>query len=125
MKADKLQVDSESKGRPAAQTLADAVMSRRSIRAFLPDPVPQEKIEKILDIASRAPSGTNTQPWKVYVVSGDARLALSEEILSAFMNDEDHQFEFKYYPDEIGEPYLARRRANGWGLYGTIGIVKG
>ena len=116
---------SESKGREAAQDIVGATTTRRSIRAFLPDPVPQEQIEEILSISSRAPSGTNTQPWKVYVVSGDARVALSQEILNAFMNDEDHQFEFKYYPDEIGEPYLARRRANGWGLYGTIGIVKG
>ncbi|MBV1903551.1 MAG: nitroreductase [Marinosulfonomonas sp.] len=125
MKADKLHKTSESKGRGAVQDIVGAISSRRSIRAFLPDQVPQKQIEEILSIASRAPSGTNTQPWKVYVVSGDARLALSQEILTAFMNDEDHQFEFKYYPDEIGEPYLARRRANGWGLYGTIGIVKG
>jgi len=125
MKADKLDTNSKAKGRPAVQNLVDVVTSRRSIRAFLPDPVPREQIEKILKIASRAPSGTNTQPWKVYVVSGKARVALSAEILTAFMNDEDHQFEFSYYPKEIGEPYLARRRANGWGLYGTIGIVKG
>ena len=56
---------------PMNETLneIDAVLkSRRSIRAFLPTPVARDEIEAILEAASRAPSGTNTQPWKVYVV---------------------------------------------------------
>ena len=61
--------------RPAPSTTA--ITSRRSIRAFLPTPVPRETIEAILAVAARAPSGTNTQPWKVYVLTGDALKSLS------------------------------------------------
>ena len=60
-----------------------AITSRRSIRAFLPTPVPRETIEEILAVASRAPSGTNTQPWNVWVLTGDAKAELSRKILAA------------------------------------------
>ena len=51
----------------------EAVRSRRSIRAFRPDPVPRKLVEEVIAIASLAPSGTNIQPWKVHVVAGDVR----------------------------------------------------
>ncbi|MEP7101363.1 MAG: nitroreductase family protein, partial [Burkholderiales bacterium] len=50
-----------------------AIITRRSLRAFLATKVPRETIEAILEVAARAPSGTNTQPWKVYVLTGDAK----------------------------------------------------
>ena len=65
-----------------------AITSRRSIRAFLDQPVAREDIEKILEVASRAPSGTNTQPWKVYVLTGQARTALSSAILAVHLDPE-------------------------------------
>ena len=69
--------------KPTAESTAavDAVItSRRSIRAYLPTPVPRETIERILEVAARAPSGTNTQPWKVYVLTGAAKEGLSAKI---------------------------------------------
>ena len=55
---------------PEQQAVDAAITSRRSIRAFLPTPVPREDIEAILEDAARPPSGTNTQPWQVYEVTG-------------------------------------------------------
>jgi nitroreductase len=109
-----------------ARTADDAITSRRSVRAFLPTPVPRPLIEHILAVASRAPSGTNMQPWCVHVVAGEAKERLSRTILDAFeAGGEGHTRPWKYYPDELFEPYLSRRRAVGWGLYGLLGIQKG
>ena len=103
----------------------DAIRSRRSVRAFLPGKVDLEVVKRILSTASRAPSGSNTQPWKVYVVEGDVRDRLCAEILQAHETGEEHRFEYSYYPEEWREPHLSRRRKSGWGLYGTLGIQKG
>jgi nitroreductase len=109
-----------------AQSVEDAISSRRSVRAFLPHPVPRALIEHILEVASRAPSGTNMQPWSVHVVTGEAKEKLSRAILDAIeAGDEGNERAWKYYPDEFFEPYLSRRRAVGWGLYGLLGIKKG
>ncbi len=112
-------------GRPATPTLKNAIHQRRSIRAFLPDPVPDETIRALLALAACAPSGTNTQPWKVHVVRGAARDQLCDEIVAAFLAGDQYSEEYAYAPDPWGEPYLSRRRANGWGLYGALGIEKG
>jgi nitroreductase len=105
----------------------DAVMAgRHAVRAFLPTPVPRATIEAILAVARRAPSGTNLQPWRVHVLTGAARQRLVEAVCVAYDNDEPgHQAEYNYYPAEFFEPYLARRRKIGWGLYGLLGIEKG
>ena len=112
-----------------AATVEDAITSRRSIRRFLPDPVDRETVEHLLAVASRAPSGTNIQPWKVYVVAGEAKAALSATILEAYdsVRDGDEKFEreYNYYPLEFTEIHLARRRKIGWDLYGLLGIAKG
>jgi nitroreductase len=109
-----------------ATTVDEAITSRRSVRAFLPAPVPRALIEHILAVASRAPSGTNMQPWFVHVVAGETKERLSRAILDAFeAGEEDHTRPWKYYPDEFFEPYLSRRRAVGWGLYNLLGIRKG
>ncbi|OWW19167.1 nitroreductase [Noviherbaspirillum denitrificans] len=110
------------------QKLVDAaITSRRSIRAFLPTPVAREDIEAILDVASRAPSGTNTQPWKVYVLTGAAKERLSEDILAAH-NDpaiaKEHAEEYAYYPREWASPYIDRRRKVGWDLYSLLGLSR-
>ncbi|MEJ0042071.1 MAG: nitroreductase family protein [Rhizomicrobium sp.] len=59
----------------------DALHARKSVRAFKPDPVPRELVEELLTLASRAPSGTNIQPWKVHVVAGAVRRRLEAEVL--------------------------------------------
>ncbi len=101
----------------------EALTSRRSVRAFLPTPVDEQTIRDILQVAARAPSGTNMQPWKVYVVTGDRKQQLSDAILSCGIRPEKATWdEYKYYPDQFFEPYLTRRRAVGFALYNLLGI---
>ena len=105
----------------------EAISSRRSIRAFLPTPVSQQTIENILDTAARAPSGTNIQPWKTYVLTGDSLAGLSQAILKVYNDPEsakDHTEEYAYYPREWVSPYIERRRKIGWDLYGLLGITR-
>ena len=104
-----------------------AITSRRSIRAYLPTPVPRSVLEDIFAVAARAPSGTNTQPWKVHVLTGAAKLALSSDIRAAFDNPVErarHTEEYAYYPLEWRSPYVERRRKVGWDLYALLGIGK-
>jgi nitroreductase len=104
-----------------------AITSRRSQRAFLPTPVPRADLEAILAVASRAPSGTNTQPWKVHVLTGEAKTALSRDILTAYHDPaerEKHTEPYAYYPTEWRSPYVDRRRKVGWDLYQLLGIAK-
>jgi nitroreductase len=104
-----------------------AITSRRSIRAFLPTPVPRSTVEAILDVAARAPSGTNTQPWRVHVLTGAAKQRLSVRIRAAYDDPAQratHEEEYAYYPTEWVAPYIDRRRKVGWDLYGLLGIGK-
>jgi nitroreductase len=108
-----------------------AIASRRSVRAFRPTPVPRTMIEEILAVAARAPSGVNTQPWKVTVLTGRAKDALSTKILAehdaraAAGSTGADVGEYDYYPTEWAPPYIERRRKVGWDLYGLLGIAKG
>jgi nitroreductase len=89
--------------------------------------VPRALLEEILVVASRAPSGTNTQPWQVHVLTGAARARLAAAIVAAYDDPEQarsHSEEYAYYPREWVEPYLGRRRKVGWDLYGLLGIGK-
>ncbi len=113
---------------PEQTAAADAaITSRRSIRAYLPKPVPRQLIEELLAVAARAPSGTNTQPWQVHVLTGEAKDRLSASILQAF-NDPvqraQHTEAYDYYPTEWRSPYIDRRRKVGWDLYSLLGIGK-
>jgi len=109
-----------------AATPAEAILSRRSIRAFLPTPVPRETVERILDIARHAPNGSNIQPWRVFVVAGTRRDRLVEAILAADGADAPgYDEDYRYYPEEWVEPYLGRRRQLGKALYQLVGIAKG
>jgi nitroreductase len=110
------------------QKIVDAaITSRRSIRAFLPKPVDRADIENILGVAARAPSGTNTQPWKAYVVTGAAKEKLSSGILHAYHDPvlaKQHTEEYHYYPSKWVSPYIERRRKVGWDLYGLLGLTR-
>ncbi|MEY3272402.1 MAG: hypothetical protein RLZZ341_1303 [Pseudomonadota bacterium] len=116
--------------KPTSESIAavdHAITSRHSIRAYRPDPVPRELIEQILAVAARAPSGTNTQPWQVHVLTGEAKAALSREIRAAYDDPEErarHTEPYAYYPTEWRSPYIDRRRQVGWALYGLLGIGK-
>ena len=110
------------------QEIVDAaITSRRSIRAFLPTEVAREDIERILEVAARAPSGTNTQPWKVVVLTGQARQRLSEAITAVYADPaqaRQHTEEYAYYPREWISPYIDRRRKVGWDLYALLGLTR-
>ncbi|MCU4387671.1 nitroreductase [Acinetobacter haemolyticus] len=110
----------------------EAIRSRHSVRAFLDRPVEQQIIKDILDVACRAPSGTNTQPWKVYVITGKKRTEMIDRVCTAqaesFQNPalaSQYKETFAYYPETWISPFIDRRRENGWGLYGLLGIQKG
>ncbi|MBV8525267.1 MAG: nitroreductase [Acetobacteraceae bacterium] len=109
---------------PAAY-VESAIVSRRSVRAFLRQPVPREIVERILNVAARAPSGTNMQPWRVYVLTDGPKDRLSRAVLDAFESDEPGHTEYRYYPAQFFEPYLSRRRKVGFDLYGLLGIRRG
>jgi nitroreductase len=111
----------------ARRAIAEAMLSRRSTRAFLPTPVARETIEEILALAARAPSGTNTQPWHVYVLTGASLRALSARLVAAYDDPAEraqHSEEYAYYPTEWRSPFIERRRKVGWDLYGLLGIGK-
>ena len=108
-----------------------AIDSRISVRAFTQQPVERADLEAILQLASRAPSGTNTQPWRVYVLQGSSRQALVEKVCAAhdaLRADPSlaglYTEEYDYYPTDWVSPYIDRRRENGWGLYGLLGITR-
>jgi nitroreductase len=106
----------------------DNIKARRSIRAFLPKPVEKQEILDLLNVAARAPSGTNTQPWQVYIITGSKKQALSDEIISIFNNPEalkEQTEEYNYYPSSWVDPYISRRRKVGFDLYGLLGLGKG
>ncbi|MDE2430088.1 MAG: nitroreductase [Burkholderiales bacterium] len=107
------------------QVIDDVMTSRRSTRAFLSKTVETEDIRKILEVSSRAPSGSNTQPWKVYVLTGNKLKKLSNSILAAHNSPEvlqSHKEEYNYYPVKWITPYLERRRKIGWDLYSLLGL---
>jgi nitroreductase len=109
-------------------SVAQALLTRRSVRAFLPTPIPRETIVEILRQAARAPSGTNTQPWNVYVLTGATRERVSHVVSLAYddpRREELYRDEYHYYPDRWISPYIDRRRKIGWDLYGLLGIGKG
>ena len=108
-----------------------AISSRQSARAFTDQPVPRDLVQALLTVASRAPSGTNTQPWKVYVLQGASRTGLVGKVCAA--HDQvradptlaaQYIEEYDYYPQKWVSPYIDRRRENGWSLYGLLGIGK-
>lgn len=108
-----------------------AITSRMSVRAFTSQAVERSAIAHILQVASRAPSGTNCQPWKVYVLQGQSRDTLVDKVCAAHdaMRSDPalaamYVEEYDYYPQQWVSPYIDRRRENGWGLYGLLGIGK-
>lgn len=109
----------------ARDVIENAIAGRRTVRAFRPDPVPRRLVEHLLDVASRAPSGTNMQPWRAYAVAGEVKDKLSRALVAAHAETPGtHEAEYQYYPATFPEPYLSRRRKVGWDLYGILGITR-
>ncbi|MEM9139747.1 MAG: nitroreductase [Pseudomonadota bacterium] len=104
----------------------EAIKSRKSIRAFKPDPVPGDVLAELLELSQRAPSGTNTQPWHTYVCTGAVQQRLSDAVLKMAGEGQGISYgEADYYPDRWKDIHNDRRRGVGWGLYGLLGIEKG
>jgi nitroreductase len=116
----------------SSETVDSAIEGRMSVRAFTAQKVEQSEIESILTVASRAPSGTNCQPWRVYVLQGEKRQRLIDQACAAHdaiaadpSLAAQYVEAYDYYPTKWTSPYIDRRRENGWGLYGLLGIGKG
>lgn len=107
-------------------SIVDSVItSRRSVRAFRGDPVTVETVASILEVAARAPSSANMQPWRVSVLIGAARQRMVDAACYAYDHEPDqHVSELQYYPDQMFEPYLSRRRKMGLSLYSLLGLKK-
>lgn len=126
--------------KPCAQAFSSLVRSRRSVRDFLPTPIPQTLLDAVLADANTAPSWSNTQPYRLALASGALRDRLQEELTSRFdqamaaqgagwlgklkllvtpggLPDGDFKSNFEY-PQDL-QP---RRRATGHGLYQLLGI---
>lgn len=113
-------------GRDRSQVIHDTLAERGSVRAYLDKAVPPGMVRRVLASAATAPSGNNTQPWLVDVVTGEAKERLSAAILAHRASGaQAPEPDYPYYPEEWPEPYLSRRRAVGWALYDLIGIKKG
>lgn len=110
---------------------AQALSNRRSVRAFLDRPVDVGVVRTILELASRSPSGTNMQPWRVYVVTGAARNELVRRVLFKRAAEPQRERgprpfgEYDYNPEPLAEPYKSRRSRVGWSLYSLLDIAKG
>jgi len=102
----------------------EALIARKSTRAYLDREVAPSLIEQILDAARHAPSGTNTQPWQVAVVTGDTRIKLMQEMESAFRDGVKGNMDYQYYPQEWKEPFKGRRRTCGLQMYKTLEIAR-
>jgi len=111
----------------AIAAVDEAIRSRQSVRAFLPNPVEKRTVEELLRLASRSASGSNIQPWRVRVIAGDAKTRLTQAIFDAVARDgfEPYQRDWNYYPVRWREPFLGRRRKIGWDMYSLLGVAKG
>jgi nitroreductase len=104
--------------------VTQAVLQRRSVRAFLPTPVPRETVLEILEVARRTPSGGNLQPWHIHVLAGaeqDALRALVAERAAAGVKE---VVQYHPYPPNLWEPYATTRAQTGEDLYATIGVAR-
>lgn len=105
--------------------VTDAILSRRSVRAFLDTPVPRNVLETMLETASRAPTGGNLQPWHVYVAGGEVRDRLVRRVAEQLpLHPLGKQPEYHVYPPKLQEPYRSRRFKLGEDMYAAIGITR-
>ena len=102
----------------------EALLARHSTRAFLPQSVDKAKIEKLLTFARLAPSGVNTQPWNVAIVTGKSKTALDQKLMQAFDQTGKGELTYQYYPTVWVEPFKSRRIACGKLMYETLNIPR-
>lgn len=100
----------------------DAVNRRMSVRAFKPDPVDAAVVRELLELAARAPSGGNLQPWRVQAVSGAPLKALTDAMLTRVASPDPTEYDV--YPANLWEPLRSRRFQVGEDMYGALGIPR-
>lgn len=106
-------------------SVREAIETRRSVRDFLPDPVPESVVREILSCASRAASGGNLQPWKVSVLAGDARDTFVQLIAERMKKTPFGEGpEYAIYPADLEEPYRARRSKVAKDMYALVGVAR-
>lgn len=104
--------------------IKQAIEQRHSTRAFTDQTVSRVQIESILATARRAPSGANTQPWQVAVVTGQTKQNLQQKIETAFAQGQKPQPDYQYYPEQWLSPYKERRKDCGLQLFETLDIKR-
>ena len=105
--------------------VSEAVARRRSVRAFLPDPIPAATVRGLIETAHRAPSGGNLQPWRVHAIAGEAMAAFRALIASRIADSPRGEApEYAVYPPSLGEPFRSRRFAVGEAMYETLGVAR-
>lgn len=104
--------------------VGQAVATRFSARAFLPDPIPEETLRALILGAQRAPSGGNVQPWRVYGLTGDPLDILIADVRGRIAAGQHQRRPFPIYPDPLEDPYRARRRECGFSLYSALGVAR-
>ncbi|MBO0679944.1 nitroreductase [Mycolicibacterium sp. S2-37] len=103
----------------------EAVASRRAVRGFTDEEVPEETVRGVLTAAAWAPSGSDLQPWRIYVVTGQPLARLKKRAVERVAaGDPWDEREFEMYPGALQPPYSDRRRAFGEQRYGALGIVR-
>ena len=104
----------------------EAIKSRKSVRKFKKRKVSMKTIKEIIKLASYSPSGSNTQPWNIHVLTGQSLLDFTKKIKKEFLlNGNNLKLERLNYMEKYREPYLSRRRKVGWDLYQILNIKKG
>ncbi|HEY2069838.1 MAG TPA: nitroreductase [Rhizomicrobium sp.] len=105
--------------------VSEALATRKTVRAFRSDPVPEETIRAMLTTAARAPSGGNLQPWKVYALLGEARNELVRRVAERRRTQPMGEApEYHIYPPSLTEPYRTRRFRIGEAMYAALGIPR-
>ena len=104
--------------------ISEAIRKRKSIRAYQDKEVEREIITRILDTARFAPSGANSQPWQVAVVSGETKEQIAGALVAAFRSGKGEDCDYDYYPQKWQDPFKKRRIACGAQLYETLGIER-
>lgn len=107
-----------------AVNVSEAVATRYSVRGYLPDPVPEELVREVFEIARLAPSASNIQPWHVAIVSGDARNRIEAALCELVDAGVEPNRDFASASGTIGDVYRERRRACGFGYYDHMGVTR-
>jgi len=101
-----------------------ALLNRKSTRAFLDKEVPAKILNDILEQAKTAPSGVNTQPWQVAVITGESKKNLEKKMEDTFRSGNKGDMDYQYYPKEWEEKYKQRRKECGLLMYSTLDIKR-